>query len=586
MKKIACCIFKIKAILLTAITIVCVQYRVVAQELTVLNKMKWFAEARFGMFIHWGVFAVPAGSYQGKIVHGRAGIPDYSEWIMYNAQIPCNEYKAFAKQFTAAKYKPAEWVQLAKAAGMKYMVITTKHHDGFALFDTKASNFNMVQATPYGKDAIKALVAECKKQNMKVGFYYSQAQDWTNGGSVGLAGMGNNAPPAWDSTQKQNMEEYVNRVAIPQLRELLTNYGDDVPAILWWDTPRGMTKELGAKINALVHELKPNIIMNNRLGGGQKGDTKTPEQFIPPLGYPGEYWETCMTTNDSWGFQSYDTHWKSDKDLIKHLVNVLSKGGNYLLNIGPDKEGVVPKASVDILKKVGKWVSANQTAIYGTNASPFAYLPWGRCTQKGNALYLHVFDFPQNGKLKIPLTELPQKAYSIINPTLKITYQKENNYVVLDLPKTLTAQTIPVIALEMKTITSSIAEPIPSVGKSVSCSSFDNDKTKPEAVLDGKENTFWRPANNATSGWLSIDLGKPTSIGAFALGEKAIDENIQLYNLEYLENNAWKIIKAGHKVGGAIMESFSPVKAQHFRINILSAKITPQITEFQLFYDE
>ncbi|MGB9625103.1 MAG: alpha-L-fucosidase, partial [Phycisphaerae bacterium] len=354
-------------------------------------RMKWWREARFGMFIHWGVYSVPAGTYQGRRIDG------IGEWIMNKARIPCAEYQAFAKQFNPVKYNPDEWVRLAKEAGMKYIVITSKHHDGFALFASKASKWNVVDATPYGKDLLKPLAEACRRHGIRLGFYYSQAQDWNNPGGAAAGGH-------WDKAQEGSMDDYIRNVAVPQVREILTNYGPI--AVLWWDTPVDMTKERADMLIPLLR-LQPGIIHNNRLGGGYRGDTETPEQFIPATGYPGgRDWETCMTMNDTWGYKSYDNNWKSTETLIRNLVDIASKGGNYLLNVGPTSEGLIPEPSVERLKGIGKWMKVNGEAIYGTTASPFKRLPWGRCTKKltsgGATLYLHVFAWPADGKLLVP----------------------------------------------------------------------------------------------------------------------------------------------------------------------------------------
>jgi len=353
-------------------------------------RMNWWREARFGMFIHWGVYSVPAGTYNGKQV------PSIGEWIMCNGKIPMAEYQKFAKEYNPVKYNPDDWVRLAKEAGMKYMVITAKHHDGFANFETKASPWNIVQATPYGKDVLKPLAAACRKYGMKLGFYYSQAQDWNNGGSE--------CSGAWDPAQKHDMDEYIDKVAVPQMKELLSNYGE-FPAVLWWDTSCDMNKERANKLIALL-KLKPGIIHNNRLGGGYQGDTETPEQSIPATGFKGRDWETCMTMNDTWGFKSYDQNWKSTESIIRNLVDIASKGGNYLLNVGPTSEGLIPEPSIERLQAVGAWMKVNGDAIYSTTASPFKKLPWGRCTKKvsgeDTVLYLHVFNWPADGKLVVP----------------------------------------------------------------------------------------------------------------------------------------------------------------------------------------
>jgi alpha-L-fucosidase len=362
-------------------------------------RMHWWREARFGMFIHWGVYSVPAGSYQGKPVGG------IGEWIMFNAKIPVAEYRQFAKQFNPVKYDPDQWVRLAKEAGMQYIVITSKHHDGFALFDSKASDWNVVKATPYGKDLLKPLAEACRKHGLRLGFYYSQAQDWNNPGG-GVCGE------HWDKAQDGDMAEYIRKVAVPQVKEILSNYGP--LGVLWWDTPCGMTREYADQLIPLL-KLQPGIIHNNRLGE-YPGDTDTPEQEIPATGLGGRDWETCMTMNDTWGYKRDDQNWKSPEVLIRNLVDIASKGGNYLLNVGPTSEGLIPGPSVERLQTVGRWMKVNGEAIYATAASPFKRLPWGRCTKKvsdtGATLYLHVFNWPKDGQLLVPgLRNKVRQAY-------------------------------------------------------------------------------------------------------------------------------------------------------------------------------
>ncbi len=355
-------------------------------------RMKWFREARFGMFIHWGVYAVPAGTYHDRKIDG------IGEWIMNHGKIPMAEYQAYAREYNPTQYNADEWVRLAKNAGMKYIVITAKHHDGFANFDSKVNDWNLVRGTPYGQDVLKPLAAACRKYGVKLGFYYSQAQDWNNGGSA--------AGGKWEDAQKHDMDDYVDQVAVPQMRELLSNYGE-FPAVLWWDTPVDMNTNRAAKLIELL-KLKPGIIHNNRLGGGYQGDTETPEQYIPATGFPGRDWETCMTMNDTWGFKSYDQNWKSTETILRNLVDIASKGGNYLLNVGPTREGLIPDPSIERLQAVGAWMKVNGEAIYATTASPFRRLPWGRCTKvvsrggKETTLYLHVFNWPEGGRLTVP----------------------------------------------------------------------------------------------------------------------------------------------------------------------------------------
>lgn len=369
------------------------------------DHLAWFKQARFGMFIHWGVYAVPAGEWQGR------KIPWIGEWILKQAQIPVNDYKAFAKDFTAANYNPQAWADLAKEAGMKYVVITSKHHDGFALYDSAVSEWDAVNASGAKRDLLEPLAKAVRNNGLKFGLYYSQAQDWIHPGGA-IMGKSANAP-GWDPAQAGKFPDYIQHIAVPQTREILTRFKPD---ILWWDTPVNMTPELAKPLNDLL-SLVPGIITNDRLGGGFKGDTKTPEQHIPPRGYPGEMFEVCMTMNDTWGYKKDDHNWKSTSDILHNLSDISSKGGNFLLNVGPTADGRIPQESIDRLKAVGLWMKTNSEAIHATEASPFARrLQWGRVTRKttaaGTTLYLHVWDWPADGKILLPtLRETPQDGW-------------------------------------------------------------------------------------------------------------------------------------------------------------------------------
>ena len=441
---------------------------VAAQEkLSKDQRMEWWREARFGMFIHWGVYAKFAGVYNGHELI-RKGI---GEWIMNLSKIPVAEYQEMAKSFNPVKYDADAWVKMAKDAGMKYIVITAKHHDGFALFDSKASKWNIVDATPYGKDLLKPLAEACRKYGMKLGFYYSQAQDWNNpGGTVLRRPMKEgwlNPDSAkidaytlahrgrWDPAQQtKTFEQYIDDVAVPQVKELLTNYGDI--AVLWWDTPTDMTDEAALKLQSLL-KLQPNIITNDRLKHPNfLGDTKTPEQKIPSVDeLKGQDWETCMTMNGTWGFRTSDNNWKSSKTLIRNLVDIVSKGGNYLLNIGPKPDGTFPQQSIDRLKDISFWMNVNSEAIYDTKASPINPVAWGRCTRKdskkGTTLYVSVFDWPTNGKLVIP--DLDHKVISakLLAGKVKLkTSFSQTNGLTINLPTQAPDNVASVIKIEVK----------------------------------------------------------------------------------------------------------------------------------------
>lgn len=453
-----------KRILLLPTVLLCLTQLIFSQDTSKDNRMKWWREARFGMFIHWGVYSVPAGTYKGQKIN-RIG-----EWIMNRGKIPVAEYQQFAKEFNPVNYDPDAWVKMAKDAGMKYIVITSKHHDGFAMFKSNASKWNIVDATPYGKDVLKMLAEACKKYGMKLGFYYSQAQDWNNPGgaasrkvaSEGWANPDSAAIDAytaahnghWDPAQEtKTMSQYIDDVAVPQVRELLTNYPD--LAVLWWDTPTNMTDEYAAKLNALL-SLRPMIITNDRLKRpNYPGDFKTPEQRIPNLSeLDGKDWETCMTMNETWGYKSYANNWKSVGTLVRNLVDIASKGGNYLLNVGPKPDGTFPQQSIDILKGMGTWMKVNGEAIYGTKANPLSTVTWGRITSKpsktGTTLYLSVFDWPKDGKLLVPGLKNEVIAATLLANGESLKAKSEDEGVVIKIPDAPLDTIATVIKLEMK----------------------------------------------------------------------------------------------------------------------------------------
>ena len=386
-------------------------------------RMAWWREARFGMFIHWGLYTVPSGAWQGKT------FPNGGEWIMHTAKVPVSEYKALTSQFNPTLFNADEWVGLAKKAGMKYIVITAKHHDGFAMFNSKASSFDIVDATPFKRDILKELAAACQKQGLKLGFYYSQVQDWTApGGATRHGGH-------WDKAQDGDFAQYFQTKAIPQMEELLSNY-QPFPAVIWFDTPGAeITPQLAGKMVVLLNE-HPNLIWNNRLGGGYAGDTETPENHIPPQGFPGQDWETCMTINGTWGYKSSDTKFKSTEILLRNLVDIASKGGNYLLNVGPDQSGVIPQPEADRLLAIGKWLDVNGESIYGTGPTPFgaecgSFSPiekdpkgqplwvadWGwRCTIKPGKVFIHLLKWPGDSFVLSNEKNKVTKAYMLADP--------------------------------------------------------------------------------------------------------------------------------------------------------------------------
>lgn len=351
-----------------------------AAEVLKEKRLAWFRAARFGMFIHWGVYSVPAGEWKGQLVAGLG------EWIMNRGQIPVAEYEQLPKQFNPVKFNAEEIVRIAKNAGMKYIVITAKHHDGFAMYGSKASKYNIVDATPFKRDPLKELAAAAGKAGLKLCFYYSQTQDWHEYDGVGNVWD-------WPDESKKNFARYLEDKVKPQVRELLTNYGPI--GLIWFDTPRNITKEQSQELVDLVHQIQPDCLVSGRVGHGL-GDYDSAGDNQISVGQVHRDWETPVTMNDTWGFKKDDQNWKAPAILIRQMVQVASRGGNYLLNVGPTSEGLIPQPSIDRLAEVGQWVKVNSDSVYGTAPSPFPYeLPWGLVTTKPGKVYLHVFDWPK-----------------------------------------------------------------------------------------------------------------------------------------------------------------------------------------------
>jgi alpha-L-fucosidase len=326
-----------------------------------------------------------------------------------------------------------QWVRTARDAGMKYIVITSKHHDGFAMFKSEASPYNIVDATPYGKDPLKELATACQKYGIRLGFYHSQAQDWHHPGGA-YWGM-ESGEAHWDSALSRiPLEQYIDEKAYPQVKELLTHYGKI--DIMWWDTPVGMTEPEAEKLHSLL-ALQPGIVENNRLYRPWKGDFSTPEQEIPPTGLDYD-WEVCMTMNTSWGYKYYDQDWKSAKTLIQYLCDIASKGGNFLLNIGPNSLGEFPDSSLVRLSAIGNWMKVNGESVYGTTASPFFKLVWGRCTKKiwadSSRLYLHVFRWPDHHTLKVPGLKNNIRRIFLLDGSTPLSYSRSGDDILIDLP--------------------------------------------------------------------------------------------------------------------------------------------------------
>ena len=420
-------------------------------KMTQDEKMKWFREAKFGLFIHWGLYCIPAGEWKGKPI---AGI---GEWIMNRAKIPVKEYEQLAKQFNPTKFNAEAWAQMAEDAGMKYMVITSKHHDGFAMYHSTVSKYNVYDATPFHRDPVKELSEACKRHHIRFGFYYSQAQDWHEP---------NGAGNTWDfgPDDKKDFDQYLRGKAEPQVKELLSGYGPI--CLVWFDTPRMMSGDRGQRFIDIVHQMQPATLIDGRLGAEgdyrSMGDNKIPDTVVK-----GD-WEVPATLNHTWGYKKDDNDWKSPEDLTFKLVDIVSKGGNYLLNVGPTSEGVIPQPSQDNLRAVGRWLKVNGESIYGAGPTPFGdelgtpnpavkdkqgnpgftqKTDW-RCTTKPGKLYIHLFKWPAGSFELAKVQGKVKRAHLLADKHASLKTKQEGDKVTVTLPASAPDKMDSVLVLE------------------------------------------------------------------------------------------------------------------------------------------
>ena len=391
------------------------------------QRMAWFNEARFGMFIHWGAYSVLGGEWQGET------IPRYAEWIRHYGKISREDYRKVAAQFQPDKFDADAWIRTARDAGMKYFVITTKHHDGFCLWDSAYTDYDIKDLAGLDFDPLAELSAACRKYGIRFGTYYS-ILDWEY-------------PTRGPEFKKEEYIQYMK----DQVRELIEKYDTD---ILWFDGDweRWWTLEDGADLYTYIRSLKPDIIINNRVSKRSKfkRDFGTPEQETPgmDLGYD---WEACWTINHSWGFKKADTKWKSTQALVEKLSDIVSKGGNLLLNVGPKADGSFPGANTKQLLEIGAWLETTGEGIYGTESSGIPQPSWGRLTQKGQALYLHVFNWPADGKLILSGVKMQATRASLLGTTeqnLRVTSGEKGVEIIL--PEQKPAGPVPMIRLEFE----------------------------------------------------------------------------------------------------------------------------------------
>lgn len=398
-----------------------------------------FDEGNYAMFIHWGLYSLLANEVDGKTYYG------IGEWIMHKnmARIPAEEYKQLAAKFNPVNFDAQEIVRIAKQAGMKYIVITAKHHDGFAMYHSKACEFNVVDATPWNKDPMKDLAAACHEAGLGFGFYYSHNQDWTFPGGGG-------GPGKDEDGNRATFDDYFTKKCLPQVKEITTEYGQI--DIVWFDTPGRMPKHYVEQLVEVVHKNQPHALVSGRAGHGL-GDYRTlGDMEVPPRNIDG-MWESVDTTNDSWAYAWYDENWKTPKEILKRVIGCVGRGGTYMLNIGPRGDGSVPERATQSLTDAGKWIQRYPQVVYGTQASPWQHaLPWGDVTRKDNTLYLCVFDWPASGKLYLPNLKTTIQSAALLqgDTSQPVQWSAGAQAVTLELPARSPEDLVSVIRLELQ----------------------------------------------------------------------------------------------------------------------------------------
>lgn len=400
---------------------------------------RYFADGNYCMFIHWGLYSHIANKWDGKTYYG------IGEWIMHPrmAGIPVDEYKAVAKEFNPVEFNAREIAQLAKDAGMKYIIITSKHHDGFAMFHSETNKFNIVDATPFGRDPMKELSDACRELGLGFGFYYSHNQDWTYPGGSG-------GPRVDHEGNRKTFDDYFLEKCLPQVEEITKNYGEI--ELIWFDTPGNMPPKYAKQLVDVVHRNQPVALVSGRVGH-RLGDYQTMGDMEVPLENIEGLWEGIDVTNDSWGFAWYDENWKTPKQILTSLLSTIARGGTFMMNVGPDGLGRIPEPAKQSLLSAGKWIARYPQVVYGTDASPWNHaLPWGDVIAKDHKLYLTVFEWPQTGEIWLPglQSRIHEVCVAGTSKKQKLSFSKEGAWTCIKVPEKAPDPLISVLEVTLK----------------------------------------------------------------------------------------------------------------------------------------
>lgn len=520
--------------------------------------LQWFRDAKFGLFVHWG----PVSLKGTEIGWSRGGERKFPKGA--GSEVPAEVYDNLYKEFNPVKFDAEEWVAIAQAAGMKYLVFTTKHHDGFCMFDSQLTDYKITRS-PFGRDVVKELADACHKAGIKLGFYHSPP-DWRH--------------PDYFTANHEKYIEYLHGM----VKELCTNYGS--VSVLWFDGLGGKAEDWGShEMIPMIYRLQPGILINNR--AGLPCDYDTPEQRVGQF-QNDRAWETCMTICQQWAWKPND-RLKSLKECVDILVRSVGGDGNLLLNVGPMPSGEIEPRQVDRLKEIGTWLQKYGETIYNTRGGPFKTGAWGGSTYRGSTVYLHIVDWGENDSILLP--EIGKKILaSRVLTGGEATIQETGEGIEIRLPvdrrdslDTIIALTLDGPACEIPAIGLPLFHSLSSGKKAKASNVFQNDDWGhgPDKAFDDDASTRWATDSGVHQAWLSVDLGEETTFNQALLREEY--DRVKKYELQILRGDTWETFYKGDTLGEKKTLSFDPVTARQVRLNIMDASDGPTIWEFQIF---